>query len=92
MAEYDELAQIRKNKLEELMKRQQESLAPKPPVIIEVFTSPTCPHCPGALEMAKQLAMQMPGIQVVELSTATPQGYAKAAFYDVQAVPTIPRI
>ncbi len=89
MTEDDELAQIRKKKLEELMRRKQEILAPKPPTVIEVFTSPTCPHCPRALSMAKELAMQMPGIQVVEQSTATPQGYAKAALYGVQAVPTI---
>ena len=87
MTEDDELALIRRKKLEELMKRQQERLSP--PVVIEVFTSPTCPHCPKAVAMAKQLAMQMPGVQVVELSTATPQGYAKAALYNVQAVPTI---
>ncbi len=92
MTEDDELALIKKKKLEELMKRQQDILAPKPPAVIEVFTSPTCPHCPRALEMAKQVAMQMPGIRVVEQSTATPQGFAKAALYGVQAVPTIPRI
>ncbi len=92
MTEDDELAQIRKKKLEEMMKQQQEALAPKPPkpaTVIEVFTSPTCPHCPNALMMAKQLAVQIPGIQVVELSTATQQGYTKAAMYGVQAVPTI---
>lgn len=88
MAKDYELAEIRKKKLEELMKRQRESLTPHP-TVIEVFTSPTCPHCPRALAMARQLAMQMPGIQVVELSTAAPQGYAKAALYRVQAVPTI---
>ncbi len=90
MTEDDELALIRKKKLEEMMMRQREVLSPKPPpVIIEVFTSPTCPHCQRALEMARQLAVQMPGIQVVEQSTATPQGFAKAAYYSVQAVPTV---
>ncbi|MCX9012624.1 MAG: thioredoxin family protein [Candidatus Methanoperedens sp.] len=89
MSEDNELAQIKKKKLEELMRRQREVLAPKPPTIIEVFTSPTCPHCPRALAMAKQLAAQVPGIQVVEQSTATSQGYAKAALYKVQAVPTV---
>jgi thioredoxin 1 len=87
MTEDDELALIRRKKLEELMKRQQERLSPS--VVIEVFTSPTCPHCPEALAMVKQVAMQMPGIQIGELSTATPQGYAKATLYNVQAVPTI---
>lgn len=89
MVEDYELALIKKKKLEELMKRRQDILTPKPPTVIEVFTSPTCPHCPRALEMARQLAMEMPGIRVVEQSTATPQGFAKAAYYDVQAVPTV---
>ncbi|MDP2765873.1 MAG: thioredoxin family protein [Candidatus Methanoperedens sp.] len=88
MIEDEELARIRKKKLEELLKQQHERLAPHS-TVIEVFTSPTCPHCPRALSMAKQLAMQMTGILVVELSTATPQGYAKAALYGVQAVPTV---
>ncbi|NJD77747.1 MAG: glutaredoxin [Candidatus Methanoperedens sp.] len=85
----EELEKIKKKKLEEMMKRRQDILTPKKPVVIEVFTSPTCPHCPMALSMAKELAAQMPGVQVAELSTTTPQGMAKAAFYGVQAVPTI---
>ena len=87
MAQDDEIAQIKKKRLEELMKRQQE--ASKPPVVIEVFTSPTCPHCPQALSMARELASQMPGIQAIEVSTGTPQGFAKAALYGVKAVPTV---
>jgi thioredoxin 1 len=89
MTEDNELALIKKKKLEELMKRRQDILTPKPLSVIEIFTSPTCPHCPKALEMARHLAMEMPGIQVVEQSTATPQGFARAAFYGVQAVPTL---
>ncbi len=85
----DELALIRKKKLEEMMKRQKDLMSPKPQTVIEVFTSPACPHCPRALAMAKELASQVPGIQVVEQSTASPQGFAKAAFYGVQAVPTV---
>jgi len=86
MLEDEELAKIRKKKMEELMKQKPQS---KAPAVIEVFTSPTCPHCPSALLMAKELAAQMPGIRVVEQSTATAQGFAKAAFYNVQSVPTI---
>ncbi|MCZ7362820.1 MAG: thioredoxin family protein [Candidatus Methanoperedens sp.] len=89
MPEVDELAQIRKKKLDELMKRRRDILTPKRSVVIEVFTSPDCPHCPRAFMMAKELAAQMPEIQVVELSTATPQGLGKAAFYGVKGVPTI---
>ncbi|MFA4957057.1 MAG: thioredoxin family protein [Candidatus Methanoperedens sp.] len=89
MVEDDELANLKKKKLEELMKRQQEILTPKPKIVIEVFTSPTCPHCPMALSMARELAAQMPGLYVFEVSTATPQGFAKAALYGVKAVPMV---
>jgi small redox-active disulfide protein 1 len=89
MPEDDELSLIRKKKLQEMIKKQSEKMTPKRATVIEVFTSPTCPHCPMALLMAKEVAASMPGIQVVEQSTATPQGFAKAAFYGVQAVPTV---
>jgi thioredoxin 1 len=89
MLEDDELTQIKKKRLEELMKRQHEAVNPKPQLVIEVFTSPTCPHCPRALAMAQELASQMPGVQAFEVSTATPQGFAKAALYGVKAVPTV---
>lgn len=89
MPEDDELSLIRKKKLQEMMKQQSEKMTPKRATVIEVFTSPTCPHCPRALLMAKEVAASMPGIQVVEQSTATSQGFAKAAFYGVQAVPTV---
>jgi thioredoxin 1 len=89
MPENDELSVIRKKKLQEMIRQQSEKMAPKRATVIEVFTSPTCPHCPRALLMAKEVAASMPGIQVVEQSTATPQGFAKAAFYGVQAVPTV---
>jgi len=89
MPEDDEIQEIKKKRLEELMKRQQEAMTPKKQVVIEVFTSPTCPHCPQALSMAQELAAQMPGVKVFEVSTGTPQGFAKAALYGVKAVPTV---
>ena len=91
MTEIDELALIRKKKLEELMKKQQEAATPKKSAVIEVFTSPTCPHCPMALEMAQVLASRVSDIdiRVEEISTAIPQGMAKAAMYNVQAVPMV---
>ena len=91
MTEIDELALIRKKKLEELMNKQQIAATPKKSAVIEVFTSPTCPHCPRALEMAQILAAQVPdiNIRVEEVSTDNPQGFAKAAMYNVQAVPMV---
>lgn len=89
MNEDDELLRIRQKKLEKLMAERQK---PKPAVnavVIEVFTSPTCPHCPRAVEMSRALAAETPGIEVREMSTVTPEGSAKAAYYGVRAVPTI---
>ncbi|HIH44689.1 MAG TPA: glutaredoxin [Candidatus Methanoperedenaceae archaeon] len=88
MNEEDELLKIRQKKLEKLMAERQKT-KPVNKVVIEVFTSPTCPHCPRAVEMSKELAIQVPGIEVREMSTATPEGSAKAGYYGVRAVPSI---
>jgi thioredoxin 1 len=60
---------------------------------IEVFTSPTCPHCPGAVEATKRLLSENPEldgkVKWEELSTRTPEGSRKAAAYGVRGVPTI---
>jgi glutaredoxin len=56
---------------------------------IEVFTSPTCPFCPGALKAAKEMAKDMPEIKVVETSTGTEQGRRRAEHNDVRSVPTL---
>ncbi|MFQ6055490.1 MAG: thioredoxin family protein [Methanosarcinales archaeon] len=90
-----ELAKIRQKKLEQLMKRQQElqsgavSTSKKPKILIEVFTSPTCPYCPRAVQMAKYVESQMPNVIVREISTATQEGWMKAVQYGIQAVPMI---
>lgn len=89
MAEDDEILQIKKKRLEEMIRRQREAAAPRKQIVIEVFTSPSCPHCPRALAMAQELAGEIPGVQAIEVSTSTPQGMAKAALYDVKAVPTV---
>lgn len=62
-------------------------------VMIEVFTSPTCPHCPNAIKATKQLFENHPELKkdVIwkEISTASPIGYKKARSYGIQGVPTI---
>lgn len=62
-------------------------------VKIEVFTSPTCPHCPSAVKATKQLFENHPELKKdvmwEEISTASPIGYKKARNYGIQAVPTI---
>ena len=58
-------------------------------VKIQVFTSPTCPHCHPALDLAKQIEKERDDVKVTELNTATPHGHRKAEQLGVMAVPTI---
>ena len=58
-------------------------------VRIQVFTSPTCPHCHPALDLAKQIEKERDDVKVIELSTATPHGHRKAKQLGVMALPTI---
>ncbi|MBN2518254.1 MAG: thioredoxin family protein [Candidatus Altiarchaeota archaeon] len=60
---------------------------------IEVFTSPTCPHCPAAVRATEELLAEHPElegrIKWKEMSTATQEGHRKAVAYGIMAVPTI---
>lgn len=57
------------------------------PVHIQVFVTPTCPYCPGAVRMAHKLAFEHPSIRgdMVE-AVEFPQLATK---YDVMGVPKI---
>ena len=57
----------------------------KTPVHVQVFVTPTCPYCPGAVSLAHQFAMENPHIQsdMVEVSEF-PQLAVK---YNVMGVP-----
>ncbi|AIF70176.1 glutaredoxin [Palaeococcus pacificus DY20341] len=85
----DELEMIRRKKMLELMKRMNGIEKPKPKVIIEVLTSPTCPYCPIALQMAQEIGRRYQGVEVRELSVATPEGQRKAMEHNIMGVPTI---
>jgi small redox-active disulfide protein 1 len=60
---------------------------------IEVFTSPTCPHCPAAVRATEMLVEQNPDlaekIKWKEMSTASAEGSRKAHAYGIRGVPTI---
>jgi len=62
-------------------------------VLIEVFTSPTCPHCPAAVKATKELFQKYlelkNDVTWKEMSTGTQLGYRKAVSYGISAVPTI---
>ena len=56
---------------------------------IEIFTSPTCPHCPKAVKKAEELAKERDDIKILEISTATKNGQKKARELNVRSVPTL---
>ena len=70
-------------------KEEEEAINPIGKVKIQVFTSPTCPHCHPALDLAKQIEKERDDVKVTELSTATPHGHRKAEQLGVMALPTI---
>lgn len=74
---------------EESKEEEEEAINPIGKVRIQVFTSPTCPHCHPALNLAKQIEKERDDVKVTELSTATPHGHRKAKQLGVIALPTI---
>lgn len=59
-------------------------------VLVEVFTSPTCPHCPGAVMAADEAKKQLGDeIDVKVVDTSDVENIQKAREYGISAVPTI---
>ncbi|MBU2559771.1 thioredoxin family protein [archaeon] len=58
-------------------------------LLLEIFTSPTCPHCPAAKRVAENVVGQMESALMIERDMATPEGAEAAARYGVKGVPTI---
>ncbi|WP_456423882.1 thioredoxin family protein [Thermococcus sp.] len=86
----DELGLIRRKKMLELMRRMgMIETKPKRKVVIEVITSPGCPYCPIAVQMAKELEGKYEGVVARELSVATPEGQRKAMEHNILGTPTI---
>ena len=60
---------------------------------IEVFTSPTCPHCPAAVRVTREVLNENPRlkrrIEWREMNTAKPNARRKARSYGIRGVPTI---
>ena len=52
---------------------------------IEVFTSPTCPHCPGAVQVVEEAKAKLGD----EIDIADPANRDLAIDYGVHAVPAI---
>ncbi|MEM4755843.1 MAG: thioredoxin family protein [Candidatus Woesearchaeota archaeon] len=58
-------------------------------VKVEVFTSPTCPYCPRALAVAKEVAKEHEGVKIIETSTMTSSGRKRAMQFSILSVPTV---
>ena len=61
---------------------------------IELFTSPTCPYCPGAKKVAAQVTAELNNqkensVEFEEYDTYTETGGSKASEYGIMAVPSI---
>jgi small redox-active disulfide protein 1 len=55
---------------------------------IEIFHSPTCPHCPEAIKVVREVAEEC-GIKVEEINVLSPNGLIKAEGRGVKSTPTI---
>ncbi|MEW6329367.1 MAG: thioredoxin family protein [Candidatus Micrarchaeota archaeon] len=60
------------------------------PILVEVLTSPDCPHSPRALKIAKHTVAGLRAPVIVrEISVATEEGRARAQEFEIAATPTI---
>lgn len=58
-------------------------------LLLELFTSPTCPHCPAAKRIAENVVKQMEGAILIERDVSSPENASIAARYGIHGVPTI---
>lgn len=56
---------------------------------VEVFTSPTCPHCPGAVKAVESAKEQIPDLDVDVCSVNDEESRQRAINYGIMAVPSI---
>ena len=56
---------------------------------IEIFTSPTCPYCPRAVQVAEELGRERDDIKIIETSTYSHKGSRRAENLGVRSVPTL---
>lgn len=58
-------------------------------LLLELFTSPTCPQCPAAKKIAGNVVKQMEGALLIERDVSLPENANVAARYGIRGVPTI---
>ncbi len=56
---------------------------------VEVYTSPTCPHCPSAVALVNEISKERDDLRVKIYSVAEPEGGRRAERFGIMATPTI---
>ena len=60
------------------------------PVIVEVFSSPTCSHCPRAVRTARRVARKFDTkVRFLHTDTGTGSGSRRARSFKIMSLPTI---
>ena len=82
-----ELEIIRKKLLLEMFQKKKSTKKKK--IVVEVITSPGCPYCPIALNIAREISKKHPRVEVKEVSVVTQYGREKVMKHNILGTPTI---
>ncbi len=58
-------------------------------ILIELFTSPTCPYCPKAKEISERIVKELPNALLIERDVTVNENAEIARKYSIQGVPTM---
>ena len=58
-------------------------------MILKIFTQPSCPNCPPAKKLGKDIEKKENGTVVEWYDVTEAEGLAEAAFYSVMATPSL---
>jgi small redox-active disulfide protein 1 len=58
-------------------------------ILLELFTSPTCPYCPEAKRVVKSTAEAMKDALLIERDVSEPQNADLARRYGIYSVPAL---
>lgn len=85
-----DIDEIKEKKMKEIKNNLQgKSTSKTEKVHIEVITSPGCPHCPKAVQMAEDLAKKHEKVKSEEVSITTKKGKEKAKKHRIMGTPTV---
>ena len=56
---------------------------------IEIFSSLTCPHCPGAIKLVEEVNKERNDIEVIKHIISDSEGMQRAKELEISSVPTI---